>query len=107
MGKIRRFWPDDPDDDNDGVEDVDDVCPSTPIELGNIGYAACDAGVEDFLVIDQPGCSVSQQIERLAAGAKNKGQLVSRVAKLLTDLQIQGLLQPQENGPIETCVAQN
>ena len=97
----------DNDDDNDGVFDSADLCPATPIPLGTISYLSCDSGVADFLITDEPGCSVSQQIERLAAYARNNGQLMSRVDKLLKNLQKQDLLRPQDKDPIKTCVAQN
>jgi hypothetical protein len=97
----------DDDDDNDGFSDLADICPATAIPLGTISYLSCDSGILDFLITDEPGCSASQQIDRLAAGARSHGQLVSRVDKFLTGLQKQGLLQPQDKDPIKTCVAQN
>jgi hypothetical protein len=97
----------DDDDDNDGVDDPLDICPSTAAPMGTVTYASCDSGISDFVIPQEPGCSVSQQIVRLAADAKSQGQLVARVDKLLVNLQKQGLLEPQEKDPIKTCVAQN
>ena len=92
--------------DNDGVLDEVDLCAGTRVPFGTVSYASCDCCVADFLLTEELGCSVSQQIERLAIGAKSKGQLVSRVDKLLASLQKQGLLRSQDKGPIKVCVAQ-
>ena len=95
----------DVDDDNDGIADLGDLCPDTPLDLGTVKYAACDSGVEDFILSDPPGCSVSQQIHRLSLQYPSRGQFVSSVDKLLTALQQQGLLEPQQKDPIKSCAA--
>jgi hypothetical protein len=96
----------DSDDDNDGSADAADLCPATPLSLGTIQYAGCDSAIGDFVMTgERSGCSVSQWIDRLAAESRSQGQLVSQVDKLLTDLQKQGLLLPQEKDPIKSCVA--
>jgi hypothetical protein len=94
----------DADDDGDTVADAADQCPATPLVLGNIGFAGCDSGVPDVLLTDPSGCSVSQWIERLAAGSRTKGQLVKSVDKLLLNLQKQGLLLPPQKDAVKSCV---
>ena len=94
----------DTDDDNDGSADTGDLCPKT--SLATIRYGSCDSGVVDFILDGaRAGCSVSQSIERLAAASTTKGQLVSQVDKLLTDLQKQGRLLPRQKDSIKACVA--
>lgn len=96
----------DTDDDNDGSADTADLCSMTPLSLGTIQYGGCDSGVEDFVLTgERSGCSVTQWIARLAAASRTRGQLVSQVDKLLTDLQKQGLLLPQQKDPVKSCVA--
>ncbi len=92
----------DDDDDNDGVADVDDACVQSDL-TPTVVVDGCDSGVANALL--GGGCTISDEIAVLAAGAGNHGQFVSSVAHLLNGLKKDGVISGAQKGAIMSCVA--
>lgn len=63
----------------------------------------CDSGVPNTLFDN--GCSLSDLIADLAAGATNHGRFTSAVSHLMNDLKEAGLITGQQKGAIQSCAA--
>jgi hypothetical protein len=95
------------DSDGDGVTDDRDQCPNSDVRP-TIIIGTCDSGVENVLFEEEPaGCSITDEIMKLAADAKSHGQFVSQVDKFLQDLQSAGILEPNEKNAIKDCAVQS
>jgi hypothetical protein len=95
------------DTDGDGVTDDRDQCPNSDVRP-TIIIGTCDSGVENVLFEEEPaGCSITDEIMKLAADAKSHGQFVSQVDKFLQDLQSAGILEPNEKNAIKDCAVQS
>jgi hypothetical protein len=70
----------DPDDDNDGVEDGNDACGDSDL-AATVVIDGCDSGAPNPLSAD--GCTFSDDIAAIAAGAGNHGGFVSEVTHLM------------------------
>jgi hypothetical protein len=85
------------DSDGDGVPDFEDDCPDS--DLGQtIVINGVDTGVDN-----QPlggGCTMADEIAKLAAGARNHGAFVSGVAQLTNDWVAAGLIAGADKGRI-------
>ena len=92
-----------PDSDGDGVLDSDDACPNSDL-APTVVIDGCDSGVANAL--DATGCTISDLIAGVAAGAKNHGGFVSGVAHLLNDLKKAGVISGSDKGAIQRCAAQ-
>ncbi len=90
------------DHDGDGYADDTDDCP-TGDASPTVVLDGCDSGVPNILFAG--GCSLADQIAALKASAKNHGQFVSSVGKLLNSLKGNELTGAQK-GAIESCAAQ-
>jgi len=93
------------DGDGDGVADELDQCLATPLLPTTVKIGSCDSGLPDQLLGEPTGCSITDEILKLAEGAKSHGQFVSRVDKFLLQLQKAGILMPQQKDEIKQCVA--
>jgi probable HAF family extracellular repeat protein len=91
-----------PDSDGDGVLDSEDQCPASDLSA-TIVVGSCNTGVQNKLFPD--GCTMSDEIAKCAAGAKNHGAFVSCVAHLTNDWKAQGLIKDKEKGAIQSCAA--
>jgi len=61
----------------------------------------CNSGVPNTLF--STGCTISDQIAHIAATSKSHGSFVSSVAKLLNQLQTQGVLTKAQKDAIQSC----
>ncbi|MEE8584473.1 MAG: hypothetical protein V3T83_06425 [Acidobacteriota bacterium] len=93
-----------PDADGDGVTDSLDQCPDSDLSA-TVSIGGCDSGVGNALV--SPGCTISDLILGIAAGARNHGAFVSGVAHLLEGLRNQGAISASERGRIQRCAARS
>ncbi len=91
------------DEDGDGVADDDDACPASDL-AATVVIDGCDSGVANAL--DATGCTISDLVAGIAAGAKNHGGFVSGVAHLLNDLKKSGVISGGDKGAIQRCAAQ-
>lgn len=91
------------DHDGDGYADDQDNCP-TGDARPTVILDGCDSGVPN--IVYPGGCSLTDQINALHATAKNHGQFVSGVARLLNDLMKDGVITGAQKGAIESCAAQ-
>ncbi len=90
------------DGDGDGIPDDTDVCPSSNL-TPTVVIGGCDSGVANQL--QSSGCSFSDRIGEIAAGANNHGQFVSRVAQFTNQLRADGIITGSEKGAIQSCAA--
>lgn len=93
-----------PDADGDGVADFLDQCPGSDLSA-TVAIGDCDSGVGNALAA--PGCTISDLIAGIAAGAANHGAFVSGVAHLLDDLEDQGVISGSDKGRIQRCAARS
>lgn len=91
------------DHDGDGHPDDADQCP-TGDASATVVLNGCDSGAPNLAFAG--GCTLADQINALHASAKNHGQFVSAVAKLLNDLMTSGQLTGAQKGAIQSCAAQ-
>jgi hypothetical protein len=91
-----------PDADLDGVADGADCEPHSD-RRATVIIAGCDSGVPNTLF--STGCTIADQINHIAATAKNHGQFVSDVAHLTNDLKAQGIITGAQKGAIQSCAA--
>ena len=91
-----------PDADGDGVVDDEDCNPNsdtqTTIILGGI-----NTGVPNHLFAD--GCTMSDIIAELAAGASNHGDFVSAIAHLTNQWNTDGLVSGSQKGAVQNAAA--
>jgi hypothetical protein len=90
------------DKDLDGVADGSD-CEASSNFSPTIIIGGEDTGVANMLF--STGCTTSDLIAHIAAGAKNHGQFVSGVSHLTNDLKQQGLITGAEKGAIQSAAA--
>jgi predicted extracellular nuclease len=91
------------DHDGDGYADDADQCP-TGDASATVVLDGCDSGAPNIAFAG--GCTLADQIAALHASAKNHGQFVSSVGKLLNDLMKSGQLTGAQKGAIQSCAAQ-
>lgn len=89
--------------DADGYADDVDNC-ATGDARPTVILDGCDSGAPNLAF--EGGCTLADQINALHASARNHGQFVSSVGKLLNDLMKNGQLTGAEKGAIESCAAQ-
>ena len=92
-----------PDTDGDGVIDRKDACLDSDL-AETLVIDGCDSGAGNHLFDD--GCTMADRIAACAADATQHGDFVSCVAQLTHDWTDQGVLAPQDKGPIQRCAAQ-
>ena len=90
------------DGDGDGIPDDTDVCPSSNL-TPTVVIGGCDSRVANQL--QSSGCTFSDRIGEIAAGANNHGQFVSRVAQFTNQLRADGIITGSEKGAIQSCAA--
>lgn len=90
------------DHDADGLPDDGDQCP-TGDARPTVILAGCDSGAPNLRF--PGGCTLADKINAARANAKNHGQFVSEIGKLLNDLMKDGQLTGAQKGAIEACVA--
>jgi uncharacterized membrane protein len=100
-GSTAVVWRGDSDD--DGISDANDACPNSDLSP-TVVVDGCDSGVDNAL--DGDGCTISDLIAEVAAGASNHGGFVSGVAHLLNDLKKAGVISGRDQGAIQRCAAQ-
>lgn len=89
--------------DGDGHADDTDSCP-TGDTRPTVILDGCDSGVANPQIAG--GCTLADRINALHESAKNHGQFVSEVARLLNDLVKSGAISGADKGAIESCAAQ-
>ena len=91
-----------PDNDLDGVATADDCDDSS--DFGpTVVIGGCDSGVTNFMFAD--GCTLSDKIQALGAGASNHGQFVSSVSHLSNALKAAGYITGAQKSAIQSCAA--
>ena len=70
---------------------------SAPLKIG-----VCDTGVPSVL---RTGQMLHANVDACAAGAKNHGQFVSCMNKVINDAKARGLLSGAQHGAISSCAA--
>jgi hypothetical protein len=91
-----------PDNDLDGVATADDCDDSS--DFGpTVVIGGCDSGVTNFMFAD--GCTLSDKIQALGAGASNHGQFVSSVSHLANALKDAGYITGAQKSAIQSCAA--
>jgi len=91
-----------PDADLDGVADESD-CESQSNQAPTVIVGGCNSGVANTFFTS--GCTISDLIAHIAAGARNHGGFVSGVAGLTNDLKKQGIISGAQKGAIQSCAA--
>lgn len=91
------------DHDGDGYADDVDQC-ATGDASPTVVLNGCDSGAPNLAF--PGGCTLADQINALHASAKNHGQFVASVGKLLSDLMKSGQLTGAQKGAIEACAGQ-
>jgi hypothetical protein len=93
-----------PDADGDGFADDEDCNPNsntgTTIVIGGI-----DTGVPNTLF--GTGCTSSDLISKIAAGAGNHGGFVSGVAQLTNDWVAAGIISGRQKGAVQSAAARS
>jgi hypothetical protein len=92
-----------PDADVDGIADGPDQCDSS-ILAPTVVIDGCDSGVPNFLLTT--GCTVSDEIAKCAAGARNHGGFVSCVSHFTNALKKAGIITGAQKGAIQSCAGQ-
>lgn len=90
------------DSDNDGIADDADACPNSGL-VPTIVIDSCDSDVENALQAD--GCTLSDEVGKIASDAANHGRFVSAVSRFTNVLVGNGTLSGGEKGAIEACAA--
>ena len=90
------------DHDGDGYADDTDSCPAGDASP-TVVLDGCDSGAPNILF--DGGCTLADQINALHASAKNHGQFVAAVGKLLNSLKGDELTGAQK-GAIQSCAGQ-
>ena len=93
-----------PDADGDGVVDDEDCNPNSD-RRATIVIGGIDTGVPNQLF--PSGCTSSDLLSALAAGATNHGDYVSAVAQLTNQWVASGLVSGREKGAIQSAAARN
>ncbi len=90
--------------DGDGVSDDQDQCPNSVLRA-TVVIQGCDSGVANQLL--DGGCTISDLINKCAAGSRNHGQFVSCVAHLTTDLRENGSISAGDKSAIQSCAGRS
>ena len=93
-----------PDADGDGVANDEDCNPNSDTS-GTIIIAAIDTGVPNTLFAN--GCTMSDLLKDLKAGAASHGDYVSAVAHLTNQWNADGLITGAQKGAIQSAAARN
>jgi hypothetical protein len=88
--------------DGDGVPDGRDSCIGSDTNV-NVVIDGCNSGVANTTFTN--GCRISDEIGKIAAGAKNHGQFVSGVSHYLNSLKKAGVINGSQKGAIQSCAA--
>jgi len=91
-----------PDADVDGVPDDTDCEPNSDLSP-TVVVGGCNSGVPNTFFTS--GCTISDQIQKCALGARNHGGFVSCVAHLTNDLKKAGIISGAQKGAIQSCAA--
>ena len=91
-----------PDADGDGVVDDEDCNPNSNL-AATIVIGGFDSGVSNKLFAN--GCTMSDVIANIAAGAGNHGQFESSIAALTNGWVSEGLITGKEKGAIQSSAA--
>lgn len=89
-----------PDADLDGVP-TDADCDDTSDFSPTVVIGGCDTGVPNVLFTD--GCTLSDKIQAIGAGASNHGQFVSGVAHFTNALKKAGIITGAQKDAIQGC----
>ncbi len=92
----------DPDDDNDGVPDDRDACDFSDL-APTVVIDGCDSATPNLL--GAGGCTFSDDILGIAAGAANHGRFVSGVTDRMNDAKKAGLISGRQKGGVVSCAA--
>jgi beta-glucanase (GH16 family) len=92
----------DDDDDDDGIPDGDDACVRSDL-APTVVIDGCDSATPNLL--DANGCTFSDDIAGAAAGAKNHGDFVSSVSKLMSAAKKAGSIRGAQKGAVVNCAA--
>jgi hypothetical protein len=92
--------------DSDGVTNDQDQCPKSDTRP-TIIIGTCDSGVANAVLTEPRGCTITDEILKLASGANSHGQFVSRVDHFLGELQRAGILEPNEKNAVKDCASQS
>jgi len=90
--------------DGDGRIDDCDACPDSD-RAATIVIDDCDTRVPNRMLGDE-GCTMADEIARLADGARNHGAFVNRVAHLVNAWRHRGLISVRQAAAIQRCAAQ-
>jgi hypothetical protein len=93
-----------PDADNDTIPDETDCEPNSDMR-DTVVIGGIDSGAPNYIYSN--GCTITDQILRLAATSQNHGQFVSRVAEYLKQLKPYDLYTGQQKGAIESAAARS
>ena len=94
----------DADDDNDGVPDDADACVMSDL-TPTVVIDSCDSGTPNLLAAD--GCTFSDDIAEIAGGARNHGQFVRRVNRLMRQARRDGLITGRQKAKVVSCAARS
>jgi beta-glucanase (GH16 family) len=92
----------DDDDDDDGIPDGDDACVRSDL-APTVVIDGCDSATPNLL--DANGCTFSDDIAGAAAGAKNHGDFVSSVSKLMSAAKKAVSISGAQKGAVVNCAA--
>lgn len=95
--KLRAYDPD-----KDGVRGFEDACPLS-VQSATVVIGECDSGVTNVLGID--GCTMVDEVDLCAEGARNHGGFVSCAALLTNALMNEGTISGDEKDAIQSCAA--
>jgi hypothetical protein len=82
---------------------AEDDCDDTSDFSPTVVIAGCDTGVPNTVFPD--GCTLSDKIQAIGAGASNHGQFVSGVSHLTNALKSAGLLTGAQKAAIQSCAS--
>jgi hypothetical protein len=104
IGDACDACPNDPlnDADHDGVCGDQDACPASD-PSATIVIDGCDTGVPNKPL--DGGCTMADEIAKLASESSNHGQFVSAVAKLTNDWKKAGVITGSQKARIQSCAA--
>ena len=96
-----------PDQDGDGVTDTDDQCPDsvTAADSPHIVVGARATSVPNADDVNGPGCGIQDLVNKVAAGAKNHGQLVVGIDDLAAWLVSVGAATPAQARELHQAAA--
>jgi len=94
----------DEDDDDDGIPDGADACVLSDL-TSTVVIDGCDSGTPNLLGVD--GCTFSDDIAEAAGDARNHGDFVRNVTRLMNDARDAGLISGSQHGAVVSCAARS